>query len=144
MTAQQAPNPATSEPGVEQRPRPTGQVVGTVLSGSVLLILHLTTACIAFLAWITTPGGAWDDDVLAGLTVLVFMGMALALVSALLTVVPVAARWLSKKWFIVPAVLFALTLARWVYIDAVYPEEPDRYKYGSGQLPVIVVGEAYG
>lgn len=144
MTAQQHPGSAASVHPADERPKRTGQLVGTVLSGTVLVVGNLATLVCTVIAWLMMPSGPGDSNLIEGAWFTAFAGTVLAVVTVLLTIAPVAARWLGKKWFIVPVVLFALATTRWMYIDAVYPEPPDRYKYGSGQPPAIVVGELYG
>ncbi|MGH3929294.1 MAG: hypothetical protein ACRDTF_04885 [Pseudonocardiaceae bacterium] len=134
MTAQRHP----SGHPTDERPRSAGKVVGAVLSGTVLVVGNLAALFFTVVAWLMIPSGPGDSSRIEGAWFTAFAGTVLAVVTALLTIVPVAARWLGMKWFIVPALLFALTLARWMYIDAVYPEEPDRNRYGSGQLPVTL------
>ncbi|MGH3977782.1 MAG: hypothetical protein ACRDRZ_02085 [Pseudonocardiaceae bacterium] len=107
----------------------------------MLVLLNLVTAYFAVLAWIVTPDGAYDRDVLTGIGVLTLLGTGLALVTALLTFIAVKARWLGRRWFIVPVVLFVVATARWVYIDVVYPDLPEGY--GFGQMAVPVVGEPH-
>lgn len=135
MTAQQ--HPGSTAPGhpADKQPRRTGRLVGAVLSGTVLVVGNVATLFFTVIAWLMMPSGPGDSNHIEGAWFTAFTGTVLAVVTVLLTIVPVAARWLGKKWFIVPVVLFALATARWMYIDAVYPEPPDRYRYGSSRLP---------
>lgn len=98
--------------------------IASVASGGVLVCLQLCLAATGAIAWLTTPGGAWDEDVLAGIGTLVLLGVLLAAATALLTAIPVAAGWLSRRWFIVPAMLLGALLARGAYISMAYPAPP--------------------
>ena len=82
-------------------------------------------------AWLMMPAGPGDSNHIEGAWFAGFAGAVLALVTALLTLVAVKARWLGRRWLIVPTTLFVVATARWAYIDVVYPEPPDRYRFGS-------------
>lgn len=137
MTARQHPDPAVSGPTPGERHRRLGKRVSTVLSAILLVIGNLAALFFTVVAWLITPAGIGDSNHIEGAWFTAFAGAVLALVTVLLTIAPVMARWLSKRWFIVPALLFVVATARWVYIDAVYPEPTDRYRYGSSQLTAI-------
>ncbi|MGH8879934.1 MAG: hypothetical protein ACRD0P_21720, partial [Stackebrandtia sp.] len=118
MTDQQQPGPV---------PRPVvpagrGRRIGAVLSGTVLVLVNLVTFIYAVISWVVTPEGIGDTSTIEGAWFGAFAGTVLALLTAVLTVIPVMARWLSKRWFLVPAVLFVVATARWVVIDQMYPE----------------------
>lgn len=137
MTAQQQPGSAASEHPVDERPpRRIGRFVGVVLSGIVLVVGNALTLFCTVLAWLMMPDGLGDTNSIDGAWFSGFAGMVLAVVTVLLTIVPVAARWLGKKWFILPVVLLVLATARWMYIGEVYPPPPDKYRYGSSWLSV--------
>lgn len=138
MTAQQRPGSASGHSADEQYRR-TGKRVGAVLSGVVLVVANVATLFFAVIAWLMMPSGPGDSNHIEGALFTAFAGTVLAVLAVLLTIIPVAARWLGKKWFIVPAVLFVLATARWIYIDDAYPEPPDRYRYGSAQISVPAV-----
>ncbi|MGH3874402.1 MAG: hypothetical protein ACRDSR_23360 [Pseudonocardiaceae bacterium] len=133
MTTRQHP----ASPGPSEPPRRLGQRLGALLSGAVLVIGNLATLFFAVVAWLMMPSGIGDSNHIEGAWFTAFAGTVLALVTALLTIVPVLARWLGKRWFIVPAVLFVAATVRWVYIDAAYPEPPDPYGSGSAQMTVV-------
>ncbi|MGH4008782.1 MAG: hypothetical protein ACRDTH_11615 [Pseudonocardiaceae bacterium] len=137
MTSRQHPDPAVSGQTPGERHRRLGKWVGTVLSGTVLVIGNVATLFFTVVAWLMTPSGIGDSNHIEGAWFTAFAGTVLALVTALLTIAPVMARWLGKRWFIVPAVLFVIATTRWVYIGAAYPEPTDRYRYGSGQVAVV-------
>lgn len=119
MTDQQYPNPAM-KPTVKAS---LGRRIGAGLSGAVLVIIHLVTLYYTVGSWLLIPDGPWDTNLIEGAWFTAFFGgTVLATFSAMLTVIPVAARWLRKRWFIVPAVLFVAATARWVMIDQMYPE----------------------
>ena len=109
------------------------QRAGTVLSGIVLVIGNLATLFFTVVAWLMMPAGPGDSNHIEGAWFAGFAGAVLALVTALVTLVAVKARWLGRRWFIVPTVLFVVATARWAYIDVVYPEPPDRYRFGSAR-----------
>gem|GEM_PF-3741871 len=115
-----------------ERARRVGRLTGTVFSGTVLVIGNLATLFCTVVAWLMMPSGPGDSNHIEGAWFTAFAGMILALITALVTLVAVKTGWLGKWWFIAPMVLFVVTTARWVYIDAVYPEPRDRY--GSGQV----------
>jgi hypothetical protein len=137
VTAQQHPDPAVSGQTPDERHRRLGKRVGTVLSGTVLVIGNMATLFFTVVAWLMMPAGIGDSNLIEGAWFNAFAGTVLALVTALLTILTVMARWLGKRWFIVPAVLFVVATARWVYIGAAYPEPIDRYGYGSAQVTVV-------
>lgn len=130
MTAQH-PHPAVSGPTAGERARRLGKRAGTVLSGIVLVIGNLATLYFTVVAWLMMPAGPGDSNHIEGAWFAGFAGAVLALVTALLTLVAVKARWLGRRWLIVPTTLFVVATARWAYIDVVYPEPPDRYRFGS-------------
>ena len=130
MTAQH-PHPAVSGPTAGERARRLGKRAGTVLSGIVLVIGNLATLYFTVVAWLMMPAGPGDSNHIEGAWFTGFAGAVLALVTALLTLVAVKARWLGRRWLIVPTTLFVVATARWAYIDVVYPEPPDRYRFGS-------------
>lgn len=134
---QQHPDPAVSGHTTGERNRRLGNRVGTVLSGTVLVIGNLTTLFFTVVAWLMMPAGIGDSNQIEGAWFTAFAGTVLALVTALLTIVSVKARLLSKRWLIIPALLFVAATARCVYIGAAYPEPPDRYRYGSAQVAVV-------
>lgn len=140
MTAKQRPDLASETPA-DDWVRKLSKLVGAVLSGAVLVIGNLAALFFTVVSWLMVPTGPGDSNHIEGAWFTAFMGTVLALLTALLTIIPVMARWLRKRWFIVPAVLFAVATTRWVYIDAVYPEEPDKYRFG--QVSVIVNGESH-
>lgn len=119
-----------------------GKRVGAVLSGTVLVIGNLATLFFTVLAWLMIPTGMGDSNHIEGAWFTAFAGTVLALATASLTLVPVAARWLDRRWFIVPAVLFVVATARWLYVGVVYPEPIDRYRYGSAQVTAAGVPTA--
>lgn len=97
-------------------------MIGVWLSGLVLVLLNLLTAYFAIIVWTVRPDAAYDRDRLAAAGAGAFLGMALALVTALLTIIPSKASWLSKWWYIVPATLFVVALARLVHLQVAYPD----------------------
>ena len=132
MTAQH-PDPAVSGLTAGERARRLGKRAGTLLSGIVLVIGNLATLFFTVVAWLMMPAGPGDSNHIEGAWFAGFAGAVLALVTALVTLVAVKARWLGRRWFIVPTVLFVVATARWAYIDVVYPEPPDRYRFGSAR-----------
>ncbi|HEX2297004.1 MAG TPA: hypothetical protein VHH34_00555 [Pseudonocardiaceae bacterium] len=118
MTDQQYPDPAP-EPIVKAR---LSHRIGAVVSGTVLVIVNLVTLYYTVGSWLLVPSGPGDTNFIEGAWFTAFGGTVLALLTAVLTVIPVMARWLRKRWFLVPAVLFVAATARWVLIDQMYPE----------------------
>jgi hypothetical protein len=96
-----------------------------VVAGAVLAALNLVISWLVAVSWLITPGGSWDQDVIAGLTAAALSGAVLAVPTAFLTIVPVGLRWLRAWWLVVPVVLFALAVARVVHLSRVYPDLPD-------------------
>jgi hypothetical protein len=129
MTTQHPDMPATARPTGE-RTRPPGKIVGAVVGGAVLTLLNLAALYFTAVSWLITPDGSWDDDVLSGVTAAAAIGTCLALFTTLITIIPVKARWLTKWWLLVPAVLFVLATARLVQLAVTYPDLPDSYGLG--------------
>ena len=121
MTDPRYPDPA-AKPVAKVR---LGRRIGAGLSGTVLVFANLVTLYYTVGSWLMIPSGIGDTNLIDGAWFTAFFGgTVLALFTAVLTVIPVAARWLRKRWFIVPAVLFVAATTRWVMIDQMYPE-PD-------------------
>lgn len=110
---------------MEQR-RP-GPAIGVVFSAIALTALNAAAFLLVAISWLVRPGGAWDYDVLAGLTAAALVGAGLAVLTALLTTVPVKIHWLRARWFVVPIVLLVFAVARVVYLDVSYPDLPADY-----------------
>lgn len=132
------PGSATPEYPTGKQPRRTGKFAGIALSGTVLVIANLITVFFTVIAWLMMPSGPGDSNHIEGAWFTAFTGTVLAVMTVLLTIIPVAARWLGKKWLIVPVVLFALATVRWMYIDAVYPEAP-RHLSGAASGPSSIL-----
>ncbi|MCZ2526989.1 hypothetical protein [Streptomyces sp. HB2AG] len=92
-----------------------------MVSAVVLVPLNLATAFCIYSVLSITPRGAWDDDALTGIATAGFFAEVLAVLTALLTIGPAKARWLSKWWFAAPVVMFVIAWARLSYIDHIYP-----------------------
>ena len=119
MTAQRRPVPSThGSPGAQR----TGKRVGAVISGTVLIICNLLTLLYTVMAWLAVPSGIGDTNIIEAAWYVAFLSTGFALVTAMLTVIPVTAGWLRGRWLVVPAVLFLAATARWMYIESAYPE----------------------
>ncbi|WP_405828021.1 hypothetical protein [Streptomyces sp. NBC_00105] len=97
------------------RQRPAGRaprLVGTVACTLVLALSNLVTGYLAFLAYAVGPVGPWDTEGLAHAKYAAGLGLALALVTALLSWVFVKAEWVGRGWFAAPAVLAVAVLLR--------------------------------
>ena len=92
-----------------------------MLSGIVLVVGNFATLVYTVISWLMMPSGPGDTNLIEGAWFTAFAGTVLALLTALLTLIAVKARWLSKRWFIVPAALLVAATLRWVSIDATYP-----------------------
>lgn len=120
MTGRRRPDPA-ARPAVRTR---RGSRIGAGLSGTVLVIANLATLYCTLAGWLMVPSGPGDTNLIDGAWFTAFAGTVLAVLTAMLTVLPVAVRWLRRWWFLVPAMLFVAATTRWVMIDQLYPE-PD-------------------
>ena len=120
MTGQRHPDPAARSATWARR----GARIATVLSGAVLVIANLATLYCTLAGWLMVPSGVGDTNLIEGAWFAAFAGTVLAVLTGMLTVIPVMAGWLRKRWFIVPAVLFVAATTRWMMIDQMYPE-PD-------------------
>ncbi|MFG2991790.1 hypothetical protein ACGFZK_21285 [Streptomyces sp. NPDC048257] len=97
------------------RQRPAGggpRLVGTVVCALLLALGNLVTGYLAFLAHAVGPAGPWDTEGLAHANHAAALGLALALVTALLAWVFVKAEWVGRGWFAAPAVLAVAVLLR--------------------------------
>lgn len=112
----------------------TGRRVGTAVSGTVLVICNLVTLLYTVLAWLAVPASIGDTNLIEGAWYTAFLGTVLAVVTAVLTVLPVTARWLGLRWLIVPAVLFVVATARWMYIDHAYPDWAENLQSGTSPM----------
>ncbi|MFD7258383.1 hypothetical protein [Streptomyces sp. NPDC059874] len=92
--------------------RPGGgpRLVGTVVCTLLLALGNLVTGYLVFLAYAVGPAGPWDTEGLAHAKYAA--GLALALVTALLSWVFVKAEWVGRGWFAAPAVLAVAALLR--------------------------------
>lgn len=106
------------------------RAAGTQVSAAAIVVLSLPALYLVAVSWLGRPDGPSDDDTLAGLTAAAFVAAALAVVTALATLVPVLVRWLSAWWFVLPAALFVLAVVRMVHLDRSYPDLPDGYGLG--------------
>ncbi|MFF3621327.1 hypothetical protein [Streptomyces sp. NPDC002467] len=79
--------------------------IGSAVCAVVLVLGHLATGYCGLLAYTIEPDGPWDTDAGAYSGFAAGTGLAFALVFALLTWVFVKAEWLTRRWFVVPAVL---------------------------------------
>jgi steroid 5-alpha reductase family enzyme len=104
---------------------PLDQRIGAILSTAVLTILNLVTLLYTVLAWLITPSDIGDTNLIdAAWSTAFFAGTLPAIITAILTLIPVAIRWLRVWWLLIPALLFILATARWTYIDHLYPAFP--------------------
>ncbi|MFI1645692.1 hypothetical protein ACH4XT_01915 [Streptomyces avidinii] len=97
------------------RQRPAGggpRLAGTVVCALLLALTNLVTGYVAFLAYAVGPAGTWDTEGLAHAKYAAGLGLALALVTALLSWVFVKAEWVGRGWFAAPAVLAVAVLLR--------------------------------
>ncbi|HEX2298747.1 MAG TPA: hypothetical protein VHH34_09550 [Pseudonocardiaceae bacterium] len=118
MTAEQHPDRGAS-PAATAR---GGKLAAAVISGIVLVSGNLAASVYTAMSWLMTPSGPGDTNLIEGAWFTAFTGMVLALLTALLTLVAVSARWLGKRWFIAPVLLFIIATVRWVSIGFLYPE----------------------
>ncbi|MFI7355773.1 hypothetical protein ACIBTP_17690 [Streptomyces avidinii] len=88
------------------------RLVGTVVCALLLALGHLVTGYLAFLAYTVGPAGPWDIEGLAHAKYAAAVGLALAVVTALLSWVFVKAEWVGRGWFAAPAVLAVVALLR--------------------------------
>lgn len=84
---------------------------GTALCGLLLTAGHLVTAYLVFLAY-SIRSEPWFTDATGKSTISSGLGLALAVVTTLLTWVFVRAEWLRRWWYALPAILAAAALLR--------------------------------
>jgi hypothetical protein len=97
------------------------KTAGTVLSGVLLGLVNLAAAILVVLSWVLTPDGDWDRHGAEAIAAAAFLGAGLALAALVLTIVPVAVRWIGKKWYLLPLATFVVAVARFVFLDWFYP-----------------------
>lgn len=114
--------PVESKSSYPGRQPGRGPSTATVVSAIFLGLANLVTAFCAYSAVSITPRAAWDHDALLGVTVAALCGEVSAVLTALLTIGPVKARWLGKWWFAAPVVMLVIAWARLSWINHVYPE----------------------
>ncbi|MFE4517844.1 hypothetical protein ACFRMQ_27050 [Kitasatospora sp. NPDC056783] len=98
-----------------------GPSAATVASAAVLCLLELGAAFGAYSALAMRPDGPWDDDVLLAVEIAAYLAIGLALPALGLTVLAVRRNWLRAWWFVLPALLLAVAVARLIHIDQAYP-----------------------
>jgi uncharacterized membrane protein required for colicin V production len=83
-----------------------------VLCGLVLVVGHFVSAYLVFIAYMADPAGPWDSETVAHSNFASGFGLAVSVVTALLTWVFVRAEWLRRWWYAVPMVLAVAALLR--------------------------------
>lgn len=122
MTARQPPHPA---PPTATAGRRRGRRIAATISGTILVACNLVTLFFTVVAYLMAPSGVGDTNFIDGAFFVAFFSSFAAVGTAVLTLIPVAARWLRLRWLLLPAAIFVLATAWWVYIGTAYPE-PDQ------------------
>ncbi|MER7468465.1 hypothetical protein [Streptomyces sp. NPDC097981] len=76
---------------------------GAVVCALVLTLGNVVAGYLALLAYTAEPAGPWDSEAIAHSGSAAGLGLALAVVTALLSWVFVKDEWLSRWWFTAPA-----------------------------------------
>ena len=95
--------------------RPEAHLTAVAFSASVCVVLDVVAAYAVILSFLMSPRGPWDDDVLTAVQVSSSAGGALAARRA-----PVSRGWL-RWWLLLPAVLSASAVLRFVQVDLSCP-----------------------
>ncbi|MFE8012429.1 hypothetical protein ACFU3O_06760 [Streptomyces antibioticus] len=101
----------TSAPPSALSPRARSGV-GWLMCGLVLSAIHLTTAYLVVIAYLVAPAGPWDSESVVHSNFASGFGLALSVVTALLTWVFVKAEWLRRWWYAIPVLLGVAALLR--------------------------------
>ncbi|MFB9570081.1 hypothetical protein [Saccharopolyspora hordei] len=101
--------------------RARARLVAAVVGAAVCVVLDLGAAYAVASSFSMSPGGAWDDDVLTAVQVSACAGGALAVLGGAVRAVPVARGRLRWWSLLLPAVLVALAVLRFVWVDLSYP-----------------------
>ncbi|MEU6882361.1 hypothetical protein [Streptomyces sp. NPDC046712] len=99
----------------------TGAVgrVGAVVCAVVLGLGHVVTGYLILVAWTIEPDGSWDRQAVTNSDFAAGFGLALSVVTALLTLWFVKAEWLRTWWFAIPTVLAAAAILRLTFLAPV-------------------------
>lgn len=86
--------------------------IGSVLCGFTLAVGHFVSAYLVLIAYMADPSGPWDSETVAHSNFASGLGLALTVITALMTWVFVKAEWLRRWWYAVPTVLAVAELLR--------------------------------
>lgn len=115
---------------------PLPRRLGIVISGVVLVTGNLATLLYTVISYLIRPAGLGDTNYIDGAWSTAFFSTVLAVGTGVLTIIPVALRWLRPWWFLVPVLLLVVSTARWTYINRTYPEWLSSYP-ASGSISDI-------
>ncbi|MGJ7908209.1 hypothetical protein ACOQFL_17230 [Actinopolyspora sp. H202] len=93
-----------------------------VVSAVVLIVIDLVAVFLVGSAFLMTPYGPWDDDVLTAIQISAVLGGVVATFGTLLRILPVAMRWLRWWWFLPSTVLLLAAITRFWWISLSYPQ----------------------
>ena len=99
-------------PGQTVAPRPPTGRVGGAVCAVVLGAGHLVAMYLLLLAYAAEPAGPWDTETVAHSGFAAGTALGLTVVTALLTLLFVKARWLRRWWFAVPTALALAAILR--------------------------------
>ncbi|MFE1231892.1 hypothetical protein [Streptomyces sp. NPDC059442] len=86
--------------------------VGPLVCGATLLLGHLVTGYLVLLAYTVEPDGPWDRQAVTNSGFAAGFGLAVSLVTALLTLWFVKAEWSRRWWFALPTALAVAAVLR--------------------------------
>ncbi|MFD9034018.1 hypothetical protein ACFVZW_23180 [Streptomyces sp. NPDC059567] len=86
--------------------------VGVVVCAGVLAVGHLATGYVLLVACTTEPDGPWDRQAATNSGFAAGFGLALSVVTVLLTLWFVRAEWLRAWWYAIPTALAAAAILR--------------------------------
>ncbi|MFE5482542.1 hypothetical protein [Streptomyces sp. NPDC056527] len=86
--------------------------VGAAVCAVVLAVGHLVTGYLLLVAYTTEPDGSWDRQAVTNSGFAAGFGLALAVVTVLLTLWFVRAQWLRAWWYAIPTVLAVAAVLR--------------------------------
>ncbi|MZD05304.1 hypothetical protein GTW43_09445 [Streptomyces sp. SID5785] len=102
-----------SRTGTPPLDRPAATRAGALVCGAVLTAANLVTGFATVTAYRAGPAGPWDHEGVTHVKAAAGLGVGCAVLTLLLTLVCVKARWLrSAWWYAVPAALGAAALLR--------------------------------
>lgn len=99
------------------RRRTRSQRAATVISTVLCIVVDLIALFAVGSSVLIKPRGPWDDSALSAIEVSALTGGLVAVLGAMIRILPVVRRWLRAWWFLPPVGLLLVAMVRFASVS---------------------------